>query len=263
MHAKVEKRSQLRTVDLALGRRWWLLPLVGLVPLAALVAWTEFAAPGSLFFSVAVETASAGWSFGALSTVAAVLNQHGARLRHRLASVLTIALAVVILNPTGGPPGGWIVIFTSLSLTQVAAVRLIGSPRWYVQPTTKENSGASLLFLLGITGMAAAVFAAVARSVDLMDVGLWHMMLLILLACLFGQVVSAVPSHGWAVLGGGAGIAAILILLAVGSTGVMSYAIWNPALSVASAYCSSWAIGFFHRCDPMRTTAAAEPTIAA
>ena len=139
-----------------------------------------------------------------VSTVAAVLNLHGASLRHRIASIVTIALAALALTSTDGLVVSTIVL-AGLSLSQLMLMRLFSLPRWRIRPATRRSRGVSISFLLAITTAAAAVVAAVAHFIQPTGRVSWGSLLLVLVSCLIGQVVSAVAVRRWAVLGGGVG----------------------------------------------------------
>ena len=256
MDATVARPAHRWTVDLVVGRRWWVLPLVVVVVSAVLsgiysatiAVHSGYAARLRL---VLKQTLLMGAVLQMISYSVAVLNAHGARWRHRLASIL-LGLSGAAASETNKRFVEELIQIGILSVTYLAWIRLIGWPRWWVQPSLSRQQGIRIPFLLGITAAAAAVISSL-KQYGLTPPELGQIALVIV-ALNISTVVGASlgASRRWpvaATTGGGLYIAlACLICIphrqpAAFLPGELPDHFW------LSVVCATWAICYFHRCD--------------
>ena len=251
-------RRRAWTVDLTVGRRWWLLPLAGIIPLVAfrvVFHWVpEFITGDGLgMIPIAVAIAFAGWGVAATTAIAAILNVRGARPRHRMASAVAVLIGGVLLASDGSVLAP-ILYLAALSLFQLTVLRLVAVPKWRVRPSTKRGPGASVLFLLAITTTAAVIAAAVPHAGDVTSQFEWTSTILVAVASPLGLAAGGVGSRRWAVALGVFGGTAVVVLVGLASRGwgIFESMFWAEALVAMAAFTGCWTIGYFHRCDRKR-----------
>ena len=274
MQPQDDRRPQRWTVDLALGRRWWLLPVASVVPVPLHITAEKLILLDSSNIAVqgVFERGSVvvGILYFSVPYVAAVLACRTNKWTHKVVAAAVVCGGTLAV----GAEGYWIFgvgmnpsvevgsyIFAQL-LLHVGLLHLLGWPRWRDAYPPAVKRSASLLFLLGY--MAAAAIAA-------------HLLIRIKFTAGDISVTAFIFAVGFVgQLAGTASSKRAAMALAVFALPLLAGVFWlqphrfgvslNPWVEPLTCWAVSliaWSICYFHRCDRVRPVAAdARPPLA-
>ena len=249
------------TVDLALGPRWWLLPIavpalaVAIAFLSITVAAVGYSHKSDQTMTIAFVGHAIAGSFveAGAPLSATILLWAGDRRRHRVAAALCLA-ASVIFAPSGRGVVFSLSWFVILVLAYLLVLRVLGLPHWRGQVADRRR-GVSIAFLLGLTLGAAVLIAAGSWLFDADQASyslVWTA--LVVLTSVLGQVTAIPRSRTLAILGGILGSIPIVICGVLMGTD-HRYALellWHLVLEIAAYFNVAWAICYLHRCERSR-----------
>ena len=253
MDASAERRRW--TVDLALDRRWWLLPVAVLVALTLVRGMAEVFWFGTA--NVAPQVNSL-WGFAQAvggSTVtytAAVLGSRGARLQHYLAGFVVLLAGGAALAQDRDSTWPVAMILLILATFQWLVIPMVSWPRWRVRPSRSWRGGVPIKTLFATTAVAAVALSVLQGFSPGDPGGLLFLIVEYAASILFGQSLGSVRNRRVSRLSGIALTLAVYLTLCYLSVTapplIPSYLV--PMMLAWPA----WAICFFHRCDRGRPT---------